>query len=104
MVHVPKPLSAAALGLLVAISATGCPHPDPNPPMKVTGDISEAIPSTTEPPTTTAAEATTTTLFYPGLSTPTTVAEGGDAEAATTTTVAEEGAGDSGVTTTTEAE
>lgn len=53
--------AVAALGLVVTV---GCSRPDPNPPVRVTGDRDAAVPSTattTEAPTTVAPS---TTFFY----------------------------------------
>ena len=56
-------IGAAVLALAVAGGLSACSHPDPNPPVKLTGDPQAAMPSesTTTTSTTTT---TTTTLFY----------------------------------------
>lgn len=52
-------LAVAATTLL-----TGCPRPDANPPVRITGDKSLAIPSTAVPTTTSTTLAPPTTMFY----------------------------------------
>ena len=59
----PRSVSTALVALAVLIGAVGCSRPDPNPPMRVTGDPAEAIPSTV-PTSTTSTSTTTTTMFY----------------------------------------
>ncbi len=51
--------------ILVAVGATACTQPDPNPAVKFSGDKESAVPvtSTTAAPTTTV---TTTTMYYSG--------------------------------------
>ena len=55
-------IGAAALALAVAGGLSACSHPDPNPPVKITGDPQAAMPS--EAPTTTSTTTTTTTTLY----------------------------------------
>ena len=63
MVCSPRSVSIALVALALLLGAAGCSRPDPNPPMRVTGDPAEAIP-TTAPTTTTSTSTTTTTMFY----------------------------------------
>ena len=94
MVHLPKRMSVAIVGLAVLAGTAGCARPDPNPPMRVTGDKSEAIPATSTT-TSTSTSTTSTTLYYPGLSpvtaptTTTTVAEADTVDETSTTSTTE---------------
>ncbi len=51
------------IALVVAAGVGACSQPEPNPPVKITGKETEAVP-TTGPTTTTSTSTTTTTLFY----------------------------------------
>jgi hypothetical protein len=55
-------IGAAGLALALAAGLGACSRPDPNPPIKLTGDPQAAIP--TEAPTTTSTTTTTTTTLY----------------------------------------
>ena len=82
------------LSMAAATLLTGCPRPDTNAPVRITGDKSLAIPSTAPTTTTSTTVAPTTTLFYapdgPGASIAeeTTTTAKSAAAAVTTTTKA----------------
>jgi hypothetical protein len=63
MVRTPRSVSTALVALAVLVGAVGCSRPDPNPPMRVTGDPADAVP-TTEATSTTSTSTTTTTMYY----------------------------------------
>ena len=71
--------ASAVLLAVTAVALTGCPRPDVNPPVRITGDREKAIP-TTDPTTTTSTSTTTTTLYWGP--------DGPGPELATTTTTA----------------
>lgn len=52
------------LTMAAATVLTGCPRPDANAPVRITGDKDLAIPSTEPTTTTTTTAAPPTTLFY----------------------------------------
>ena len=52
-----------ACSVLVALGGAGCSKPDPNAPVRITGDPSKAVPPTSSTSTTTTSS-TTTTLYY----------------------------------------
>ncbi len=55
--------AAAVTALALATGLGACSRPDPNPPIKLTGDPQAANPSVVTP-TTTTSTSTTTTLFH----------------------------------------
>jgi hypothetical protein len=63
MARPPRSLSTALAALAVLAGAAGCSRPDPNPPVRVTGHPSQAIPEVATT-TTTSTSTTTTTMFY----------------------------------------
>lgn len=54
----------AAVAALAVLVAGGCSRPDPNPPVRITGDRDAAIPSTAPTSTTSTTVAPTTTFFW----------------------------------------
>ena len=52
-----------ACSALVALGAAGCSKPDPNAPVRITGDPAKAVPPTSST-TSTTTSTTTTTLYY----------------------------------------
>lgn len=61
--RIRRSLIGCLLAGVVAVGATGCAQPQPNPDVRFSGDPAEAIPSS-EPEETTTTAAPTTTLFF----------------------------------------
>lgn len=59
-----KKICALLLAASVTVAAAGCSRPDANPAVRITGDKTEAVPTTDPTTTTSTSEAPTTTLFY----------------------------------------
>jgi len=59
-----KKICALVLTATAAAAIAGCSRPDANPAVRITGDKSLAIPSTTATTTSTTTEPPSTTLFY----------------------------------------
>lgn len=57
-------ICAVLLASSAALAFTGCSRPDPNPPVRITGDKTQAIPSTEPTTTTSTTVAPSTTLYY----------------------------------------
>lgn len=63
MVRPSRSVSTALVALVALAGTASCSKPDPNPPMRVTGEPSAAVPEVPET-TTTSTSTTTTTMFY----------------------------------------
>jgi len=84
-------MKLCALALAAAATLTGCPRPDANAPVRITGDKDLAIPSTAPTTATSTTSTTTTTLYYAPGGPGTEIADETTTTVAKTTTTADEG-------------